>query len=80
MRERIENMSEQNNTLPRMLDARQVMKEYGFSRPLTYKLLNNPAAGAVRIGPRRIYMQRDMLEEWIRQQSEAQRSGRGIDR
>lgn len=63
-------MAEKNmnrNELPVMFDAKWAIDNRLMSRPMAYKLLNCPEAGAIQIGKRKFFL-RDKFLEWLSQQ------------
>ena len=52
---------EENRTL---LDAKDLMQQYGLSRVKTYQLLNDRTLPVIRLG-RRLFVRKDDFETWL---------------
>ena len=52
---------EENRTL---LDAKDLMQQYGLSRVKTYQLLNDRTLPVIRLG-RRLFVRKSDFEKWL---------------
>lgn len=55
-----------------LLDAKDLMKLYGFSRVRAYEVLNNQTLPVIRLG-RRVFVRRETFDKWL----DAQAGGTG---
>ena len=57
-------MNNRNDGLRELFSAKEAMQEFGFSRAMTYALLNRKDTGVVRIGARKFF-HRDTFLNWL---------------
>ena len=64
-------MDKGTNTLPAVFGAKEAMQEFGFSRAMTYNLLNRKDVGVVCIGGRKFF-HRDTFLAWLQKEATKQ--------
>ena len=63
-------------TLPDVMDAKQIAEALQLSRAGVYNLLNDPAFPTLKIGGRKLVMKQDLIQ-WLREHTNGSTNCRG---